>query len=206
MWDVTVKKTNEMTKWLFHYELREKRSPILWIVAAGGALAVLCVFGGLGAVQGLIERTEEFGSSSIQQGGMPFVVSKYSAAQMLVLGIDGVKYQLGITLALILRWSGLFAYRYAVLSARRKWLAIVIGEVSLLLAVATFAWYSWRSYRVLVVETVCQGCSFHSLLGSTVMWTSLLAFVMLVQTVYGIARLIVPLIDALRAKGTPTKA
>ena len=66
-----------MSKWLFHYELSEKRSPILWIVGIGAALAILCVFGGLGAVQWGIERTEELENSALRQtgGGTPFFVS-----------------------------------------------------------------------------------------------------------------------------------
>jgi hypothetical protein len=126
---------------------------------------------------------------------------------MLELQIAGVRFQLWIALALIARWLGLFAYRCCSLSARQKWRSIVIAEVGLILAMAIFAWYGLLSYRVLHLETVCSGCMTQAsgLLGSTAMWTSLLALVMLVQTVYGFARLILPLIDALRASGTPTE-
>jgi hypothetical protein len=199
---LNMKKQNVMSKWLFFYEQRDD-SGLLWITFAGCALASLCVFAGFSAVQLAIERAEEFRNTAHQQTGAPLFVSKYSVTQLLVLGIEGVKYQLCIALALIIRWSGLFAYRCCGFSARRKWLAIVIAEVSLILAVSTFAWYSWLSYRVLDIETVCNECMSGSsgLLGSTTLWTSLLSFVMLIQTIYGVARLVLPLIDALRAKG-----
>ena len=196
-------KQSVFSKWLFHYERREKRSPILWIVAVGAMLAVLCVFGGLGAVQGFIERTEELAKNAPYQTGTPFFVRKYSPTQMLVLQIAGVKYQLLIALALITRWFGLFAYGQH-RSARWKWVTVCISEVSLILAIATFGWYSWVSYKVLHLETVCTLCmsGAQAFLGSTVLWTSVLAFVMLVQTVYGIARLIVPLVDIRRVTNT----
>jgi hypothetical protein len=162
---------------------------------------MLCVFGGLDTVQGLIERTEEFRQSAASQTGTSFFVSKYSPSQMLVWHIAGVKYQLWIALALTVRWFGLFAYRHHG-SARLKWLTVCMAEASLILAIATLACYTWISYRVLHFETVCAGClsAGQAFLGSTVWWTSLLAFVMLVQTVYGVARLIVPLLDVRRAK------
>lgn len=196
-------KPSVFSKWLVHYERREERSPILWIVAVGAVLAVLCVFGGLGAVQWLIERTEELAKNPPYQTGTPFFVIKYSSTQMLVLHIGGVKYQLLIALALIARWFGLFAYGQH-RSARWKWVTVCIAEGSLILAIAIFGWYSWISYKVLHLETVCASCMSvaQGFLGSTLWWTSLLALVMLVQTVYGIARLIVPLVDMRRVANT----
>ena len=195
--------TSAFSKWLLHYELREKQSPILWIVAVGAVLAVVCVFGGLGVVQGLIERTEELAKNPTYQTGTPFFVSKYSSTQMLALQIAGVKYQLLIALALIARWFGLFAYGLH-RSARWKWVTIGISEGSLILAIVIFGYYSWTSYKVLHLEPVCASCmsSSQGLLGSNVWWASLLALVMLVQTVYGIARLIVPLVDMRRVAKT----
>lgn len=191
-----------MSKWLFFYEQRNSRSESLWVAFVGCTLATLCVFAGFNSIQWVIESTADIRNTAINQTGAPFVVSKYSLSQMYVLGIEGVKYQLWIALALIIRWFGLFAYRCGGSSARRKWLGIGIAEVSLILAIATFAWYSWLSYRVLVIETVCEGCMTRAnlLLGASYFWASLLTVVMLVQTVYGIARLAVPLVDILRVK------
>src|SRR5437773_2432449 len=152
-----MKARDHSANWLFFYEQRDD-SGLLWITLAGCALATLCVFGGFNAVQTAIRRTEEFRNIALQQTSRPFVVSKYSVTQMWVLEIEGVKYQLSIALALTVRWLGLLAYRCCGFSAGRKWLAIVIAEVSLILAVATFAWYAWFSYRI-SSETVCAECT-----------------------------------------------
>jgi len=194
-------KKQTITQWLFFYEQRENRSRSLWIAFAVCTLAVLCVFGGFATLQWAIEGASDTGNIAPTQAGKPFAVSKYSLTEMYVLGIQGVKYQLWIALALILRWFGLFAYRCEGSSARRKWLGILIAEVTFILAVMIFAWYCWRSYRVLVIDTVCDGCMHTSLLGSSPLWTSLLTFLMLIHTVYGIARLVVPLIDTVKAEG-----
>ncbi len=94
-----MKKQNIMSKWLFFYEQEGSRNSGFWIVAVGCIVATLCVFAGLSTVQWAIERGEEFRIAARQQTGAPLVLSKYSPTQMLVLGIEGVKYQLCIALA-----------------------------------------------------------------------------------------------------------
>ena len=189
------------SRWLFFSQRREGSS-LLWVNFAGCALATLCVFGGFGAVQWAVEHAEEVRNIALQQTGVPFAVSNYSPTQVLGLQLAGVKYQLWIALALTARWFSLFAYRFWATSTGRKWLALGVAEVGLILAILTFAWYGSLSYRVLRIEAVCSGCTTQSpgLLGSTPLWTSLLAIVVLVQTIYGVVRLVVPAIDMVRAK------
>ncbi len=191
---------NVMRNWLFFYDQREKGSPVLWIVGLGCVLATICVFAGFNAVQWAVERSDEFRNVA-PQGGSALLRSN-SATRLLALGIEGVKFQSLIALALIIRWLGLFTYRFSGLSARRKWVGVVIAEVSLIFAVTIFAWYGWRSHIAFVAESACIECIPPSdvLLGTTRLWGSLLALVILVQTVYGVIRLMVPVIDMIRAK------
>jgi hypothetical protein len=198
--DISMKTRNALSNWLVFYEQRDKRSLSLWITFVGWTLTTLCVFAGFNEVERLIESTADI-NTALNQNGVPLLVSKYSIAEKYLFWIRGVEYQLVIALALIIRLLALVAYRCWGSSSRRKWLGIVIADLSLIVAVATFAWYSAFSYRVLFIETVCEGCAppTQFLVGASYLWSVLLTFVMLVQTIYGIGRLAVPLLDMRRA-------
>jgi Zinc-ribbon containing domain len=164
-----MKKQGVMSKWLFFYEQRDSHAQIAWVAFVSCALATLCVFAGLAGVQSVIDSAA---AVEVNQTGAPFFVGKYSLSQMYVLEIEGVKYQLCIALALIIRWFGLWSYRHGIVSAERKWVAIAIAEICLVLAVVIFVWYGWVSHRVLRIETLCPGCmpSTKHLLGATFPW------------------------------------
>ena len=94
-------------------------------------------------------------------------------------------------------------YRCIVNSEPKKWLFIFIAEGSVIVALVTFAFYGYASYHAFASQVVCAGCfppPTFELLGASQLWGGLLTFVMFVETIYGVARLVLPTIDSITDK------